>query len=139
MSEDIEYHDEMIAMLEIIWGPGFMAPGGEGNIANIVTTSRICLFMAIGVSCDSSYTRAAVVACPPPPAPHWPPIYSLLSTNRSIIFSADSSIASDAPVKTRNRDSFRFGSGFKASNRSASRAERSAVSSSPHCLLHHAS
>ena len=36
MSEDIEYHDEMIAMLEIIWGPGFMAPGGEGNIANLV-------------------------------------------------------------------------------------------------------
>ena len=36
MTHEDEYHDEMIAMLEIIWGPGFMAPGGEGNIANLV-------------------------------------------------------------------------------------------------------
>jgi phosphoethanolamine N-methyltransferase len=36
MTNEIEYHDEMIAMLEIIWGPGFMSPGGEGNIANLV-------------------------------------------------------------------------------------------------------
>jgi len=36
MTHEIEYHDEMIAMLEIIWGPGFMAPGGSGNIANLV-------------------------------------------------------------------------------------------------------
>ena len=36
MTRELEYHDEMIAMLEIIWGPGFMAPGGEGNIANFV-------------------------------------------------------------------------------------------------------
>ena len=36
MTHEIEYPDEMIAMLEIIWGPGFMAPGGEGNIANLV-------------------------------------------------------------------------------------------------------
>ena len=26
MTQEIEYHDEMIAMLEIISGPGFMAP-----------------------------------------------------------------------------------------------------------------
>jgi phosphoethanolamine N-methyltransferase len=31
-----EYHDAMIAMLELIWGEGFMAPGGEGNVANLV-------------------------------------------------------------------------------------------------------
>jgi len=36
MTHEDEYHDEMIAMLEIIWGPGFMAPGGEGNIANLL-------------------------------------------------------------------------------------------------------
>jgi phosphoethanolamine N-methyltransferase len=36
MTREIEYPDEMIAMLEIIWGPGFMAPGGEGNIANLL-------------------------------------------------------------------------------------------------------
>jgi ubiquinone/menaquinone biosynthesis C-methylase UbiE len=36
MTREIEYPDAMIAMLEIIWGPGFMAPGGEGNIAKLV-------------------------------------------------------------------------------------------------------
>jgi ubiquinone/menaquinone biosynthesis C-methylase UbiE len=36
MTHESEYHDEMIAMLEIIWGPGFMTPGGEGNIANLI-------------------------------------------------------------------------------------------------------
>ena len=36
MTREIEYPDAMISMLEIIWGPGFMAPGGEGNIDNLV-------------------------------------------------------------------------------------------------------
>ena len=31
-----EYHDAMMKMLELIWGPGFMAPGGEGNVAKLV-------------------------------------------------------------------------------------------------------
>ncbi len=31
-----EYYDAMITMLELIWGDGFMAPGGEGNVANMV-------------------------------------------------------------------------------------------------------
>ncbi len=36
MGQDGEYHDAMIKMLELIWGEGFMAPGGEGNVANLV-------------------------------------------------------------------------------------------------------
>ena len=36
MTRDIEYGDAMTNMLEMIWGVGFMAPGGEGNIANMV-------------------------------------------------------------------------------------------------------
>ncbi len=36
MSREIEYNDAMTTMLELIWGVGFMAPGGEGNIANLV-------------------------------------------------------------------------------------------------------
>jgi ubiquinone/menaquinone biosynthesis C-methylase UbiE len=31
-----EYHDSMIAVLELVWGDGFMAPGGEGNVAKMV-------------------------------------------------------------------------------------------------------
>ena len=31
-----EYHDAMITLLETIWGKGFMAPGGAGNVAKQV-------------------------------------------------------------------------------------------------------
>ena len=36
MAYEIEYNDAMTTMLELIWGVGFMAPGGEGNIARLV-------------------------------------------------------------------------------------------------------
>jgi phosphoethanolamine N-methyltransferase len=36
MARDIEYHDAMTNMLELIWGVGFLTPGGEGNIENLV-------------------------------------------------------------------------------------------------------
>ncbi|MBJ89885.1 MAG: SAM-dependent methyltransferase [Woeseia sp.] len=36
MTREIEYHDAMTNMLELIWGVGFMTPGGEGNVANLV-------------------------------------------------------------------------------------------------------
>ena len=36
MTRDIEYGDAMTNMLELIWGVGFMTPGGEGNIAIMV-------------------------------------------------------------------------------------------------------
>ena len=36
MARDIEYGDAMTNMLELIWGVGFMTPGGEGNIENMV-------------------------------------------------------------------------------------------------------
>ena len=35
MHED-EYHDGMITMLELIWGEGYMAPGGPGNVRKMV-------------------------------------------------------------------------------------------------------
>lgn len=31
-----EYHDAMVAMLELIWGAGYMAPGGPGNVARLL-------------------------------------------------------------------------------------------------------
>ena len=36
MEHQNEYHDSMVAMLELVWGDGFMAPGGEGNVAKMV-------------------------------------------------------------------------------------------------------
>ncbi len=36
MGHDIEYHDAMMKMLELIWGEGFMAPGGFGSVDKMV-------------------------------------------------------------------------------------------------------
>jgi phosphoethanolamine N-methyltransferase len=36
MDHENEYHDWMVSMLELVWGEGFMAPGGEGHIAKMV-------------------------------------------------------------------------------------------------------
>ena len=33
MAHEDEYHDNMVTMLELIWGEGYMAPGGPGNVA----------------------------------------------------------------------------------------------------------
>ena len=33
MTHENEYHDNMVALLELIWGKGYMAPGGPGNVA----------------------------------------------------------------------------------------------------------
>ena len=36
MEHENEYHDTAVAMLELIWGDGFMAPGGVGNVAKMI-------------------------------------------------------------------------------------------------------
>lgn len=36
MDHQDEYHDAMVTLLELIWGEGFMSPGGEGNVARLV-------------------------------------------------------------------------------------------------------
>jgi phosphoethanolamine N-methyltransferase len=36
MANESEYHDAMVAFLQMIWGDGFMVPGGEGNVANLI-------------------------------------------------------------------------------------------------------
>ena len=36
MSHESEYHDAMVTAIELIWGDGFLAPGGEGNVANLI-------------------------------------------------------------------------------------------------------
>jgi phosphoethanolamine N-methyltransferase len=35
MSHEDEYHDSLVTMLELIWGEGYMAPGGPGNVARM--------------------------------------------------------------------------------------------------------
>lgn len=36
MGHENEYHDNMITMLQLIWGEGYMAPGGPGNVARML-------------------------------------------------------------------------------------------------------
>ena len=36
MSHENEYHDAMVQLLELIWGAGYMAPGGPGNVARML-------------------------------------------------------------------------------------------------------
>ncbi len=37
MSDEGEYHDALITLLELVWGQDFMSPGGEGNVEKLVT------------------------------------------------------------------------------------------------------
>ena len=36
MEHENEYPGTMVSMLGMVWGEGFMAPGGEGNVAKMV-------------------------------------------------------------------------------------------------------
>ena len=36
MTHETEYHDNMVKMLQLIWGEGYMAPGGTGNVARLL-------------------------------------------------------------------------------------------------------
>jgi len=36
MAHEDEYFDNMVTMLELIWGKGYMAPGGPGNVAKLL-------------------------------------------------------------------------------------------------------
>lgn len=36
MAHEDEYYDSMVIMLELIWGVGYMAPGGPGNVAKML-------------------------------------------------------------------------------------------------------
>ncbi len=53
MTREIEYTDAMTNMLELIWGVGFMTPGGEHNIARIMdgidTVDRRILDIGCGI------------------------------------------------------------------------------------------
>jgi SAM-dependent methyltransferase len=37
MTHEDEYHDNIVTMLELIWGEGYMAPGGPGNVAKMLS------------------------------------------------------------------------------------------------------
>ena len=36
MDHQDEYFDNLVTMLELIWGEGYMAPGGSGNVEKML-------------------------------------------------------------------------------------------------------
>ncbi len=51
MGHEDEYHDAMIDMLELVWGEGFMAPGGRGNVAKMVERLDLTDRTVVDVGC----------------------------------------------------------------------------------------
>jgi phosphoethanolamine N-methyltransferase len=46
-----EYHDNMVTMLELIWGEGYMAPGGPGNVARLLDGTEPVGKLILDVGC----------------------------------------------------------------------------------------
>ncbi len=51
MSHEAEYHENMVAMLELIWGKGYMAPGGTGNVAKLLERTDPAGKLILDVGC----------------------------------------------------------------------------------------
>ncbi len=51
MSHQTEYHDNMVAMLELIWGKGYMAPGGRGNVARLLDGTEPAGKLILDIGC----------------------------------------------------------------------------------------
>ncbi|MDJ0709081.1 MAG: methyltransferase domain-containing protein [Woeseiaceae bacterium] len=51
MSHQTEYHDNMVTMLELIWGRGYMAPGGRGNVARLLDGTEPAGKLILDIGC----------------------------------------------------------------------------------------
>ncbi len=49
--EQGEYHDAMVKTLELLWGEGFMAPGGPGSVARMVEGLALQGRLVVDVGC----------------------------------------------------------------------------------------
>lgn len=50
-NEEIEYDDTLVAMLEIIWGKGFLSPGGAEEVALLLAEEDISGSKVIDIGC----------------------------------------------------------------------------------------
>ena len=51
MSHAAEYHANMVTMLELIWGKGYMAPGGTGNVAKLLDGTEPAGKLILDIGC----------------------------------------------------------------------------------------
>jgi phosphoethanolamine N-methyltransferase len=61
MADDL-YHADLIAMLEEIWGEGFLSPGGEGEVARLIGDTDISGASVLDIGCGAGGIDIALVA-----------------------------------------------------------------------------
>jgi len=49
--EEIEYTDELVAVLETVWGDGFLSPGGPEEVAMVMEGSDISGLNILDIGC----------------------------------------------------------------------------------------
>lgn len=59
---DIHYPDRLIAMLEAIWGEGFLSPGGEGEVARVIGDHDLTGASVLDIGCGAGGIDVALVA-----------------------------------------------------------------------------
>ena len=55
------YHADLIAMLEIIWGEGFLSPGGEAEVARLIGRADISGASMLDIGCGAGGIDIALV------------------------------------------------------------------------------
>ena len=51
MSHEAEYSDNMVKLLELIWGEGYMAPGGPGNVRKLLEGAETAGKQILDIGC----------------------------------------------------------------------------------------
>ena len=73
MTHQDEYNENLVTMLELIWGKGYMAPGGPGNVAKLLdvlhelvpATKGLITVLGLPLAVDGLlYNTVALVAEP---------------------------------------------------------------------------
>jgi phosphoethanolamine N-methyltransferase len=55
------YHDRLIDMLQVIWGPGFLSPGGADEVARIVGNADLRGLSVLDIGCGAGGIDLALV------------------------------------------------------------------------------
>ena len=61
--QEIEYDDTLVAMLEMIWGEGFLSPGGAEEVALLLEGEYISGKKVIDIGCGIGGIDVLLVTC----------------------------------------------------------------------------
>ncbi len=64
-NDDNHYPPRMIAMLEAVWGEGFLSPGGAEEVARVIGSHRLTGLSVLDIGCCAGGVDVA-------PALWWP-------------------------------------------------------------------